>query len=104
MDFNDVKALALIGPNLTYGDFLLFKKSIENDENTPVNGTRYLFKASGKTFQILITWEEGLEPSEDTPLTGAFISLISDPEICAEMLTGDIGDIIRYTKAPPKKN
>lgn len=99
-----VLELAAIGANLTYGDFLAYEKSIEEDTNIPSNARCYSYIGRwGNIYQIIITWEEGVEPGYDTPLTSAVLSLKIDPSVSADMMTENVAKVLNHKVTPGGK-
>lgn len=83
---NRMLELAEIGEELTFGDFDIYEVSLKNEEDTPDNCNRYVYTKGGARYQLVITWEEGIEPKKDTPLVSAVLSLVSDPTISADIM------------------
>ena len=100
----DVEELATIGAELTYGDFLVYERSVEEDPDLPENAKCYSYiGARGIIYQIIITWEEGIAPGFDTPLVSAVLSLESDPSICADMMKENVAKVLNYKLTPGGK-
>ena len=81
-----VLELAGIGEALTFGDVEVYEDSLKEEADTPENCNRYVYTKGGARYQLVITWEEGIEPQDDTPLLSAVLSLVSDPTICADIM------------------
>ena len=97
-----VYELAEIGTELTYGDIVEYSKSLKNDEDTPENANRYVFTKGGARYQLVVMWEEGIEPQNDTPLISAVLSLISDSTICVDIMFENPAIVFSADTTPKK--
>lgn len=96
LSLEGAKKLGQKGADLVYGDMIMYRPSLDEEENAPEYSDCYTFRSGDNYYQLVVTWEEGVEAEYSTPLTSAFFSLVSDPSVSVDLMVGHIDTVLKH--------